>query len=86
MKKIVGILKPFDMVQTFYVYNDGEEVEKVSTTIAGIPDTVLELSAAYDVDQVDLVGALHFGIGIMKHIQEKEITKYKANKLTINCI
>ena len=70
MKKIIGIIHPFDIYQTFYVYEDGN----------------IELSRTYDVYQVDLSGAEHFAKGIIKQIQEKEITKYNENKLTIKCI
>lgn len=51
-----------------------------------IPDTIFELSRIYDVYQVDLSGAEHFNKGIIKQIQEKEISKYNENKLIIKCI
>lgn len=86
MKKIIGIIHPFDRKQTFYVYEDGNKLEIVQTTIEEIPDTVFELSHTYDVYQVDLSGAQRFTKGIIKQIQEKEITKYNENKLTIKCI
>jgi hypothetical protein len=35
---------------------------------------------------VNLSGAKHFIKGIVKQIQEKEITKYNENKLTIKYI
>ena len=54
--------------------------------MSNIPDTIFELSRTYDVYQVDLSGAEHFAKGIIKQIQEKEITKYNENKLTIKCI
>lgn len=86
MKKIIGIIHPFDIYQTFYVYEDGNKLEIVHTKMSDIPDTVFELSRTYDVYQVDLSGAEHFAKGIIKQIQEKEITKYNENKLTIKCI
>ncbi len=86
MKKIVGLLKPFDVMQTFYVYEDGNELEVVQTRISDIPNTVIELSKTYDAQQVDLVGAKHYTEGIMKQIQQKEFTKYEEYKLIINCI
>jgi len=44
MKKIIGIIHPFDIYQTFYVYEDGNKLEITYTKIDDIPDTVLELS------------------------------------------
>ena len=49
MKKIIGIIQPFDIYQTFYVYEDGNKLEIIQTKINDIPKTVLELSAVYDV-------------------------------------
>ena len=62
MKKIIGIIHPFDVYQIFYVYEDGNKLEIVHTKISDIPDTVFELSRAYDVYQVDLSGAEHFAL------------------------
>ena len=86
MKKIIGIIHPFDMYQTFYVYQDGNKLEIVKTKISDIPDTIFELSQDFDVYQVDLSGAEHFNKGIIKQIQEKEMLKYNENKLIIKCI
>ncbi len=86
MKKIIGIIHPFDIYQTFYVYQDGNKLEIVQTKVKDIPDTIFELSQTYDVYQVDLSGAQHFTKGLIKQIQEKEITKYNENKLIIKCI
>lgn len=86
MKKIVGIIHPFDIYQTFYVYDEGTEVETVQTKIRDIPNTVFELSRVYNIDSVDLSGAKEFSVGIVKQIREKEISKYNTNKLIINCV
>ena len=86
MKKIIGIIHPFDIYQTFYVYQDGNKLEIAQTKVKDIPDTVLELSNVYDVNQIDLSGAKHFINGIIRQIQEKQLTKYKENKLIIKCI
>lgn len=86
MKKIIGIIHPFDIYQTFYVYEDGNKLEIVQTKMKDIPNTVFELSHTYDVYQVDLSGAEHFNKGIVRQIQEEEIAKYNENKLIIKCI
>lgn len=86
MKKIIGIIHPFDIYQTFYVYEDGNKLEIVQTKMNDIPDTIFQLSHTYDVYQIDLSGAERFIKGIIKKIQEKEFTKYNENKLNIRCI
>lgn len=86
MKKIIGILKPFDMYQTFFVYEDETEIDNRKIKIEDIPDTIFELSTVYNTNQVDLSGAKHYIEGIIKQIQQKEFTKFNQNKLIIKCI
>lgn len=86
MKKIIGIIHPFDIYQTFYVYEDGNELELIQVRMNDIPDTILELSKVYDVYQIDLSGSNHYTQNIIKQIKEKEATKYNENKLTITSI
>ena len=86
MKKIVGIIHPFDLYQTFYVYEDGNKLEIVQTTIKDIPKVIFELSETYKVDQIDLSGATHFSKGLIQQIQKEEMTRYNKNKLIMNCI
>lgn len=85
MKKIIGIIHPFDMLQTFYVYEDGNKLETIQTQIKDIPNTILNLVNTYDIDQVDLSGAEHFNKGIIDQI-EQNVVKYTKHKLTIKCI
>ena len=86
MKKIIGIIHPFDMYQTFYVYEDGNELELVQVRMNDIPDTILELSKVYDVYQIDLSGSNHYTQNIIKQIKKKEATKYNENKIIITSI
>ena len=66
MKKIIGIIHPFDIYQTFYVYEDGNKLEIVHTKINDIKDTVYELYRMYDIYQVDLSGSEQFAKCIIK--------------------
>lgn len=86
MKKIIGIIHPFDLDQLFYVYEDGNKLDIVKTTIDKIPETVFTFAKMYDAYQVDLSGAHRFTQGIARQIQEKEIEKYGKNQLIIKCI
>ena len=86
MKKIVGILQPFDIYQTFFVYENGNKIDYAKIRISEIPDLVFALSSQYETNQVDLAGSEHYIKGIIKQIKEKEMEKYNQNKLIINCI
>lgn len=86
MKKIIGIIHPFDLYQFFYVYEDGNKLDITKTTIDKIPQVIFTFSKIYDTYQVDLSGSQHFTKGIANQIQEAEIAKYGENKLIIKCI
>lgn len=86
MKKIIGIIHPFDAYHTFYVYEDGNKLDITTTTIDKIPDLIFALAETYGVSQVDLSGAQYFTKGIIKQIQEKEFIRYNKNELAIKCI
>lgn len=86
MKKIIGILRPFDLYQTLYVYEDGNEIDVAKTTVDEIANKVLELANKYEINQIDLSGAKQYAIKIQKDICEKELTQYNKNELVIQCI
>lgn len=86
MKKIIGIIHPFDMQQMFYVYEDGNKLEVINTKIQNIPETIFSLSDKYNINDINLSGSKHYIKGLIKQIQEKEITKYNYNKLNIKYI
>jgi hypothetical protein len=86
MKKIIGVFHPFDLYQTFYVYEDSEKLEAVQTKIENIPETVFKLSEMYNVDKIDIAGTKMFTRGIMKRIQDEEMLKYSKNKIEIKLV
>lgn len=86
MKKIVGVIRPFDLRQTFYVYEDGNKIAIEYPTINEINESVFLLSSKYDVNQLDLVGPKQYNRGLSKRIKEAEIAKYNKNTLEINVV
>ena len=54
-KKIVGVVRPFDRKQNFYVYEDGNKLAIATPTIDEINDTIFSFVDTYDVHQIDLV-------------------------------
>lgn len=86
MKKMVGIIHPFDAYQTFYIYENGDFLETIQINMEDIPNTICNLSQTYDINQVDLSGAKLFNQGIVEQIQNNELMKYNKNKLIIRCI
>ena len=83
MKKIIGVLRPFDLVQKFYVYENGNKIDAVGAKLDEIPTTVLGLSQQYDVHQLDLTGPKQFSKGISSKIKEEDIDKSVVRILRI---
>lgn len=86
MKKIIGIIHPFDIYQRLYVYQDGNKLEMRYSKLNNISEDIIELAYTYDIQSVDLSGAKQFSQGIAKEIQEKELTRYSTDKIVVKCI
>ena len=86
MKKIIGIIRPFDVKQILYVYQDGNKLDNIQPTIDSIPEQVIQLAYKYEISQIDLSGPKRFTENIIKKIKQREMTKYNKNELIIKCI
>jgi hypothetical protein len=86
MKKIVGVIHPFDVYQTFYVYEDKNQLDIIQTTIDDLPEAILKSANINNVYQIDISGSQQFVKGIINQIKEKEISKYSQNKLIISYV
>lgn len=86
MKKIVAYLRPFDLKQNFYIYEDGEKIASAAVEMKDIPNIVLGFTEEYGVYQLDLAGPKQYAKGIKKNIEEVELTKNSTNKIEINLI
>lgn len=87
MRKIIGVLQPFTMQQTFYVYEDGNKLEVVTIEdVNQIETTIFNLADKYDITQIDLSGAKFFTQRIKQNLILEEITRYAEHKLNIKCI
>ena len=86
MTKIIGILNPFDLIQTCYVYQNGQEIEIMQGKMLEIPEIILTLAKKYNVNQIDLSGSKNYLEGIIKKTKEKELSKYNMNTLNFNFV
>lgn len=86
MKKIIGILRPFDMVKTLYVYENGNKIDMVTAPIEELDEAILTLCQKYEISQVDLTGPKKYTEGIKNKVEQVNVTKYNANNITINLI
>lgn len=86
MKKIIGILRPFSLEQSFYVFEDGNKIDSVELTINEINDVIFNFIDKYDIHQIDLSGPKQYSKGIAEKIKQGEMTKYNNNSIIINLI
>lgn len=86
MRKIVGILRPFDILQTIYVYEDNNKIDCAKINFKDLNDTIFELSSKYDIEEINFLGTKQFNKGIQNKLEAEEMTRYNKNKLKINLL
>ena len=86
MKKIITVLRPFDLEQVLMVYEDGNKIDVVKTTIEDLYPSIFALMEKHDTYQLDLVGPKSYTKGLKNQIETAAITKYESNKIEINII
>lgn len=86
MKKIITVLRPFDLEQVLMVYEDGNKIDVVKTTIEDLYPSVFALMEKHESYQLDLVGPKSYAKGLKNQIEEAAITKYETNKIEVNII
>ena len=86
MKKIVGVLKPFELNQKFYVYEDGEKIEDFQCPLGEVSNNILGMAHKYNIFNIDLTGPKQFSKGIKKNLEEKILLENNLNDFKINII
>ena len=86
MKKIVSIIKPFTINQNIFVYEDGNKIDAISVPLNDIQNILVNTANKYEITEVELIGSKKYLNGIVKKVQEEEITQYKKNKINIKII
>ena len=86
MKKIIAMVRPFDAQQILMVYEDGNKIDMIQTSIADFNESLFVLSEKHEVYQLDMTGPKKYIKGLEKQIKEAEMTKYSANKIEVNII
>lgn len=86
MKKIIGVLQPFDSCQAFYVYDDGKKIDSLSVKTKEIPESIYNLAQKHKILDIELSGNKFYTKGIAKKIQNYEKTKFNKQKINIKFI
>ena len=72
MKKIIASIRPFDMQQYLYVFEDGEKIDEATVSLSDVENTVLDFINKYQITDVDIAGPKQFN----QKIGQGLITKY----------
>lgn len=87
MKKIIGVIRPFEMKQTLMVYEDGNKIDLSETTITDLSESMLALMEKHSTYQADLVGPKKFILGLKSEIMKDTKLKYEETPdIEINII
>lgn len=86
MKKIVSVIKPFVIDQNIFVYEDGNKIDAVMSSVDNLPETILQLTKQYELNNVELAGPVSYLKGLQKQIQELEMDTYETNNIEIKII
>ena len=87
MKKIIGVIRPFEMTQSLMVYEDGNKIDLSETTITDLSESMLTLMEKHSTYQADLVGPKKFMLGLKSEIIKDAKLKYEeAPDIEINII
>lgn len=83
MKKIVSAIQPFVMTQEIIVYENGNKIDIISTTIENFSETILNAVNKYNITQLEFLGPKKYAQGLGNKIKEAEMLKYNTNKIEI---
>ena len=86
MKKIIAMIRPFDLDQILMVYEDGNKIDIAKTTLEDLYPSVFALMEKHDTYQLDLVGPKSYTKGLKNQIETAATAKYESNKIEINII
>lgn len=83
MKKIVGILQPFDMIQKVFVYDQGHQINAKECSLEDFPKVLFAFADNYEIDTINLSGPSFFVDKIQQDIKNAAITEYGYENINI---
>ena len=86
MKKIIAMIRPFDLDQILMVYEDGNKIDMINSKLENLNDNIFALMEKYNVYQLDLTGPKKYVKGLKNQIDKDFVTKYSDKKIEINII
>lgn len=83
MKKIIGILQPFDAIQKVFVYEQGHQINAKGCSLEQLPNVLFTFANNYEIDTINLSGPTFFVDKVKKDIENIAITEYGYENINI---
>ncbi|MCD8210164.1 MAG: hypothetical protein LUC37_01330 [Prevotella sp.] len=83
-KKIVGMLRPYELKQQFFVYEDNFLTESVQIPMSNLYQGIMDLAKKYEITRIDFTGPKQYSKGLARKLKEFEASKYEEDNLEIN--
>lgn len=83
MKKIVGVLQPFDAMQKIFVYEQGHQINSKECSLEQLPKALFIFSNWYETDTINLFGPAFFVDKVKQNIDNESMKEYGYKKLNI---
>lgn len=81
---ILTLFQPFDFKQKIYVFEDGNQIDCIESTMDNIVNDIFNFIGKYEIKRVELVGPIQLSKGIAKKIKNEEMAKYSKNEIVID--
>ena len=85
-KKIVSIIRPFNLIQEIHIYDNGMEVDEINTSLKDFNNTIFNIVNTEDINQIDLFGPRKYLNGLKKELLQIGKTKYQKDNLVVNIL
>ena len=85
-KKIVSIIRPFNLIQEIHIYDNGMEVDEINTSLKDFNNTIFNIVNTEDINQIDLFGPRKYLNGLKTELLQIGKTKYQKDNLVINIL
>ena len=79
MKKIIGIINPFEFKQNLYVCEDNLKIDAIQPTLDQLKETIFALADKYEVEEIAIKGPKTYVNGLIKNYKDYN----KIKKITI---
>lgn len=67
MKKIIGIVNPFELKQDLYVYEDNVKIDAVQPNLDQLSKAIFALVEQYDIQEIAIKGPKTYVNGLLKN-------------------